>query len=291
MEIVKPEEFEQAIQKLEASLCGLPDDPPAFDTEKEINDLRDAETEAARFWRDVESTVQNHLGRCEVTQPSIGLTDSFDAVNMIAATPDSGQPIVTLRLEYQANGELLITSSYSVAEEEYLFLAGSIATINDISIAASRITARITYSAVFRHQIDHRSESMVTAGGTVPGAHRKKRNQMQDISKDMSEYEELLMRLRERPEWTVRDTIHCPQEHTEREDSQKYRPDGGDSVHCISCGAVPVQGHTIRYDGWRGNLMFCEPCLARVRQAIEEGKTIWEITADDLSKQDSRPSN
>jgi len=207
---------------------------------------------------------------------------------MWAGTPNIEKPTTSLRVEYQFSGELLVVASYYLSGEEYPFFLGSTASVSDIVLAAGRIAATLTYSASIRAENTQKS-APTTVGPTVPSAHQTKREQLDELSEGMDDLDELLLRLRERPEWISKGISNSPSLTSRTAEDQNAQPDGGEEVRCVVCGSTPIQGPTLSYDGWKGKLMFCEPCIQRTQEAIRDDKTLLEVIASDLSNQHSRP--
>jgi len=282
--ITNPSEFRDAIRSLKAAIDELPSNPPAFDDRTQrTDDLREEDGDAANSWREIESRLRDRFEQCQVVQAQVDPENPLDSVNVFVCTPTIKQPITSLQVAYHEEGRLSVVSSYYVADDQFPFLLGDTASISKIALTAGEVTAHLTYSALVRAQQDQLPTSSIPIGHTVPSAHQRKREQLEEIAEGLSPLEELVIRLRNRSEWATEGSAWRTEIRTDG-GRQECRSDGGDTNHCILCGAVPVQGPTLTYKGWHGNLMFCEPCLKRTKRAIEEDRTVLEVIADDLGE-------
>lgn len=282
--IARPPEFRQAINSLKATIDELPSSAPAFnDRTRPVEPLRQEDGDAANTWQKIELDLRDRFGQCQVVQSAVESEHQPGSVKITAYTPNTKSPITSLKVVYHGEGQLDVVSSYYIADEQFPFVIGDTSSIGEIALTAAEIAAHLSYSALGRVQNDQAVVSPVSVSNTLPSAHQRQREQLDDITEGMSSFEELLTRLRNRPEWATENTSWRTGNTAIRE-NRECRTDGGDTNHCIICGAVPVQGPTLEYKGWYGNLMFCEPCIRRTKRAIEEAKTVLEVIAEDLGE-------
>lgn len=280
-EIETPSEFGQAIHSLKTAIDELPSNVPAFgDRTQLVEVLQQEDEDAVNAWQEVELDLRERFEQCEAIQTAASQPGSE---KVIAYSPNTRNPVTSLEVTYHEEGQLTVVSSYYISDEQFPFVLGDTSSIGEIALAAAEITARLTYSAIDRVEQDEAAVSPIPVGNTVPSAHQRQREQLDSITQGMSSLEELTTRLRNRPEWTTEDTPRRTG-NTANRGRRACRSDGGDTNHCIICGAVPVQGPTLKYKGWSGNLMFCEPCLRRTKRAVEQDRTVLDVIADDLGE-------
>lgn len=280
-EIVRPSDFGQAIQSLRTAIDELPPNVSHFDDRTQTAEtLRQADEDAADTWQEVEVGLRERFQQCQVVQTAASGPGSEKAV---AYTPNTRQPITSLEVTYDEEGQLTVVSSYYVSDEQFPFVLGDTSSLGEMALVAAEITARLTHFTLKRVRQDQAAVSPISVGTTVPSAHQRQREQLDDITEGMSSLEELTTRLRNRPQWTTAATNQTVGNTVDR-GPQAPRADGGDTNHCVICGAIPVQGPTLKYKGWRGNLMFCEPCLRMTKQAVEEDRTVLDVIAENLGE-------
>lgn len=242
--------------------------------------LRQADEDVANVWQEVEAGLRDRFQQCQVVQTAASAPGSE---KVVAFTPNTRQPITSLEVTYDEEGQLTVVSSYYVSDEQFPFVLGETSSIGEMALIAAEITARLTHFVLKRVRQGQAAVSPISVGTTVPSAHQRQREQLDDITEGMSSFEELTTRLRNRPEWTTAATNQIVGNTVDR-GPQAPRADGGDTNHCVICGAIPVQGPTLKYNGWRGSLMFCEPCLRMTKQAVEEDRTVLDVIAENLGE-------
>ncbi|SFC76678.1 hypothetical protein SAMN05444422_1244 [Halobiforma haloterrestris] len=273
-------EFEAAIKSLKTAIEGLPTSASSFqDQSLDFAQLRDGTEGPAQTWQEIESVVRSQFDHHQLY--SVDREDgSVRLARAIGRSPEAKQPIINLEVEFRKNGKVSVVSSYYLDGEEYPFFLGEPSSATNAAVVAAELTAYLTFITAIKKGEENHS-SPISISGSAPEAHQQMRNELDTVCEQIDPAREVAMRLKHRPEWRYLDTPMA-QRSSSNTHSTSCQTDGGESVQCLICGDVPVQGPTLKYKNWEGKLMFCEPCLRLVKRSIEEEQTILEAIADDL---------
>lgn len=271
-------EFETAIESLKMAIDDLPTSAPSFqDQALDLTQLRGGTGGSANSWQEIETVVRSQFTHHQ--SYSLDRNDgSVKVARAIGCTPEIKRPIVTLEVELRENGRVSIVSSYRLDDEEYPFFLGD-SSANHTALVVAELTACLTYiTAVEKGKEGHSSPAFPRS---ISKANRQVQKDLNAVCEELGPADEMTARLRHRLEWECLDApaAQCSPMKSPR---TPCISDGGESVQCILCGDVPVQGPTLEYKNWRGKLMFCEPCLRMVKKSIEEEQTVLETIADEL---------